>query len=95
MSKSRLDTMPGSWSAYLRTSQSRRRRTPKEDTSKADPAASFAMPKALAEFEMAQTEEVAEQQAILDSIHSEAEANHHFLHQVDADMQCASPANDR
>ena len=53
------------------------------------------MPKALAEFEMAQTEEVAEQQAILDSIHSEAEANHHFLHQVDADMQCASPANDR
>ena len=75
--------MPGSWS------------TPKEDTSTPEPAASFAMPQAGGECERAQTEEVAEQQAILDSIHSEAEANHHLLHQVDADMQCASPANDR
>lgn len=60
----------------------------KEEEDPAPPAAGFGMPEALAELEVAQAAEAAEQQAILDSLHSEAEveANRRILRQWQADI---------
>lgn len=53
------------------------------------PAAGFAMDDALAEFEVAQAEEEAEQQAILESIQSEVEvaANRRYLCEADVELE--------
>lgn len=51
------------------------------------PAAGFGMSATLTEFEVAQAEEAAEQQTILDSIHLEAEvkANYRYLREAERD----------